>query len=363
MKKRILSALGILLAFLFILSSCGKTEIEQSQEDYNYNKIIPVVWDGIQGSATAIKTNTLTYSLNYYRGGSTWAWSAVGAQVVPIEGSNGNEVDIFFDQDSIELDGPVTITVVETTMGGKKSEPATKEVMVSPFVITVSGPDEAVASGAWTSVFSTPHDVGATYAWSVIGATGTLTDNNDGTADVLWDLSATDIAGVGIRCVKTYVGLQSVPDTAYIDLFGYVAKTRDDFIGTFSGDESGGGTTTFSTSAGTEADELVFQVDGLTHLPALYVPIFVGWGEYFVTDYGNNGNIIVTMDMTSGAVTIDLQDWGVTNWGEGEDPVYHYMVSGTGWWNGQDMTFHLVYDFRGNTGGLWYRWNGVFTKQ
>jgi hypothetical protein len=363
MKKRILSLLGILLAFLFILSSCGKTEIEQSQEDYNYDKIIPVVLNGIQGSATAIKTNTKTYSLNYFRGGSTWEWTAVGAQVVPIEGSNGNEVNIFFDQDSLELNGPVTITVVETTMGGVKSEPATKEVKVSPFKIIVSGPSEAVASGAWTSRFSTPHDAGATYAWSVIGAGAALTDNNNGTADVLWDLSATDIADVGIRCVKTFVGLQSIADTALIDLAGYVAKTRDDFIGTFSGDESGGGTTTFTTVAGTEADELVFEVDGVTGLPALYVPIFTGWGEYFVAGYGNDGNIIVTMDMTSGAVTIETQDWGVTNWGEGEDPVYHYMISGTGWWNGQDMTFHLVYDFRGSTGGLWYRWNGVFTKQ
>ena len=363
MKKRILSMLGILLAFLFVLSSCGKTEIEESQDDYNYNKIIPVVLHGIKGSATPIKTNTLTYSLDYYRGGSTWAWSVTGAELAPIEDSNGNETGIFFNQDSIELDGPVVITVTETTKGGVISDPATLEVMVSPFVITVSGPGAGVASGAWTSVFSTPHDGGATYDWSVIGATGTVTDNNNGTVDVLWDVSATDIADVGIRCVKTFVGLQSVADTAFIDLVGYVTKTRDDFIGTFSGDESGGGTTTFTTTAGTETDELVFPVDGTTHLPALYIPIYTGWGEYFVDGYGNDGNIIVTMDMTSGAVTIETQDWGVTNWGEGEDPVYHYNIKGKGYWNGQDMTIHLDYDFLGATLGVWYSWNIVLTKQ
>jgi hypothetical protein len=65
MKKRIFGLLGILVAFIILLSSCGLTEIEQSQEDYNYNKTIPKVLNGIQGSKTAIKTNTLEYSLNY----------------------------------------------------------------------------------------------------------------------------------------------------------------------------------------------------------------------------------------------------------------------------------------------------------
>lgn len=96
--------------------------------------------------------------------------------VVPIEGSNGNETKIFFDKDSIELDGPVYIYVVETTAGGVKSEMDTIKVMVSPFVISVSGPDLGVALGAWTMTYSTPHDAGATYAWSVIGHTATVTE-------------------------------------------------------------------------------------------------------------------------------------------------------------------------------------------
>ena len=95
----------------------------------------------------------------------------------------------------------------------------------------------------------------------------------------------------------------------------------------------------------------------------MFSPIYVGWGEYFVADYGNNGNIIVTMNMTTGAVTIETQDWGVTNWGEGEDPVYHYNIKGKGYWDGRDMTIHLDYDFLGATLGVWYSWNVVLTKQ
>jgi len=362
MKKRLISILGILVAFIVLLSSCGLTDIEQAQEDYNYNKILPEVLNGIQGDATAIKTNTKTYSLSYFRGGSTWAWTSAGGVVVPIEGSNGNEVDIFFDKDSVETAGPVYIYVVETTAGGLVSEMDTFKVMVSPFGITVSGENTAVASGGWTSVFSTPHDAGSTYAWSVVGASATITDNADGTADFLWALSATDIAGVQVTCVKTFVGLQSNPGVTAIDLVGFEAKTRDDFVATLSGDESGGGTTTFTATAGTEADELVFPVDG-GGLPALYIPIYVGWGEYFEAGYGNDGNIIVTMNMTTGAVTIEEQFWGVTNWGLGEDPFYHYNIKGTGYWDGKDMTIHLSYNFLGSSFSTWYAWTIVLTKQ
>jgi hypothetical protein len=362
MKKRIFSLLGILIAFIVLFSSCGLTEIEQSQEDYNYNKIVPKVVDGIQGASTAIKTNTKEYSLNYFRGGSTWTWSSTGCTVVPIDGSNGNEVDVFFNQDSLELGGPATISVFETTLAGVVSETVTKEVMVSPFVISVSGPSVVVASGAWVATYSTAHDAGATYAWSVVGHTATLVDNADGTATVTWDLSATDIADVGVRCVKTYVGLESVADTATTDLVGYLAKTRDDFAVALEGEEFDGtdskGWTNFTATAGTEADELIFPV-GNDSIPALFIDILTGWGELFVPGYGNDGDIIVTMDMATGEATIEEQDWGVTDWGLGEDPVYHYGIKGTGYWDGKDMTIHLTYKFLSAGGSTWYTWNVV----
>jgi hypothetical protein len=217
-----------------------------------------------------------------------------GATLVPIEGSNGNEVEIFFDQDSIEIGGPVVISVFETTKGGVVSETEAFEVMVSPFVITVSGPAVAVSSGTWSSTFSTPHDDGATYDWSVIGASGTITDNEDGTADILWATNATDVAGVGVRCVKTYLSLQSVADTAMIDLVGFVAKTRDDFIGTFTGTEinTAGDPDEFVTittvAEGTDEINLPGTIGGT---PALFSSIFVGWGEVIEAGFGDEGDI------------------------------------------------------------------------
>jgi len=362
MKNKALSLLGIFVAFLFLFSACEKTPIEEAQENYDYDKILPDIIGGINGPTSAVKTNTIKYSLGYFRGGSTWAWSATGAEVQAIEDSNGNEVNVFFNLSNVEIGDSVTITVVETTQGGVVSDPATIRVYVSPFIISISGPDAGVASGVWTMNYSVPHDDGATYEWSVFDHTATVTPDASGGAAITWDLSATDITG-GVRCVKTYKGLQSIPATFSTDLIGYVAKTRDDFVGTLSGVESGGpATITFDAIAGTEADELVFSIDA-DGLPALFGPVYVGWGEYFVAGYGNDGNIIVTMDMTSGAVTIETQDWGVTNWGEGEDPVYHYNIKGEGYWDGKDMTIHLDYDFLGADLGVWYSWNIVLTKQ
>ena len=361
MKNKTLSLLGILVAFLFLFSACEKTEIEKAQEEYDYDNIIPDIIGGISGTTSVIKTNTKEYSLGYFRGGSTWAWSATGAEVQAIEGSNGNEVNVFFNQSNDEIGDSVTITVVETTQGGIVSDPATIRVYVSPFVISISGPTAGVASGAWTMNYSVPHDDGATYEWSVFDHTATVTPDASGGAAITWDLIATDITG-GVRCVKTYKGLQSIPATFSTALIGYVAKTRDDFVGTLSGDESGGGTTTFTTVAGTEADELIFPVDG-DGISALFRPTLIGWGEVFMPGYGNDGNIIVTMNMTTGAVTIEEQYWGVTDWGVGEDPDYVYNIKGEGYWDGKDMTIHLNYNFLGPDFSTWYAWNVVLTKQ
>lgn len=361
MRNKALSLLGIFVAFLFLFSACEKSAIEEAQENYDYDKILPDIINGINGPASVVKTNTKEYSLGYFRGGSTWAWSATGAEVQAIEDSNGNEVNVFFNQSNDELGDSITITVVETTDGGVVSDPATIRVYVSPFVISISGPGTGVASGAWTMNYSVPHDEGAAYEWSVSGHTATVTPDASGGAAITWDLSATDITGV-VGCVKTYKTLQSVPATFSTDLIGYVAKTRDDFVATFSGDESGGGTTTFTTVAGTEADELIFPVDG-GGISALFRPTLIGWGEVFMPGYGNDGNIIVTMNMTTGAVTIEEQYWGATDWGLTIDPIYVYNIKGEGYWDGKDMTIHLDYNFLGPDFSTWYAWTVVLTKQ
>ncbi len=55
--------------------------IKDAQESYDYNKIAPKVLDGIQGPVLAIQTFTADYTINYYRGGSTWNWSVNDASV------------------------------------------------------------------------------------------------------------------------------------------------------------------------------------------------------------------------------------------------------------------------------------------
>lgn len=363
MKNKALSLLGIFVAFLFLFSACEKSAIEEAQENYDYGKIIPDIVGGINGPASVVKTNTKKYSLGYFRGGSTWAWSATGAELQAIEGSNGNEVNVFFNQSNDELGDSVTVTVVETTQGGVVSDPATIRIFVSSFVISISGPAMGVASGAWVMNYSVPHDEGATYEWSVSGHTATVTPDASGGAAITWDLSATDITG-GVSCVKTYKGLQSVPATFSTDLIGFLAKTRDDFAVAMSGEEMDGanskGITSFTAIAGTETDEIVFPVDG-GGISALFRATLIGWSEVFMPGYGNDGNIIVTMNMTTGAVTIEEQYWGATDWGVGIDPVYVYNIKGEGYWDGNDMTIHLDYNFLGPDFSTWEAYNIILT--
>jgi len=127
MKKRIFSVLGILLAFLFILSSCGKTEIEQSQEDYDWDKVYPIVKE-ITGPTTFVASGL--QAANYLatpRGGSTFAWSVdkVNATITP-DPDGTYRAAITFEQ--LDEDSVAFVKVVETTHAGIVSEPTSLKI-------------------------------------------------------------------------------------------------------------------------------------------------------------------------------------------------------------------------------------------
>lgn len=346
MKNKTLSLLGIFVAFLFLFSACEKTEIEKANEDYNYDKTIPDIIGGINGETSVVKTNTKKYSLGYFRGGSTWAWTATGAELQAIEGSNGNEVNVFFNLSNDEFGDSITVTVVETTQGGVVSDPATIRVYVSPFVISISGPANGVASGAWIMNYSVPHDDGATYEWTVFDHTATVTPDASGGAAITWDLSATDITG-GVRCVKTYKGLQSVPATFSTDLIGFCPMTVDDFVGTWTGVETGDSKVdplTVTIIKGSGVDEVI--VKAVAGIPGFHSAIFTGWGEVFQSGFGNEGDIILQINELTGAITIPLIYWGQTLPGP-----YDYEQNGSGIWSGcgaaPSMSIDMLMDASG----------------
>ncbi|MCF6334041.1 MAG: hypothetical protein L3J11_12225 [Draconibacterium sp.] len=126
MKNKIFLAIALFVV-VSLFNSCTTPPIEAAQDAYNYNAIIPKVLDGIQGTQVAFQTTSATYTIDYYRGGSTWNWSVDGATIKSVSDDTRTA--------TIEYPtaGTAKITVTETTQGGVTSDPATLDVTVNAF--------------------------------------------------------------------------------------------------------------------------------------------------------------------------------------------------------------------------------------
>jgi hypothetical protein len=144
MKNKILLAIVILMVAV-MYNSCTTPPIEAAQEAYDYNAIIPKVLDGVQGPEIAIQTFTADYTIGYYRGGSTWNWSAADATVSSVS-EDTRVATIEFN--TFPADSFATVTVTETTMGGITSDPVSMEVRVKKYCPLVNGNADLV--GSWS---------------------------------------------------------------------------------------------------------------------------------------------------------------------------------------------------------------------
>ncbi len=130
MKKKILYILGLmLLSSAVVFNSC------EEKDDYNYDDIEPVIFS-ISGPDAATAHGNENYPVKYsvaHRGGSTYNWEVAGdhsGTVVPDE-EDQSIAYITFDQSSVNT--AATITVTETTAGGKVSEPFSKDIDLAAF--------------------------------------------------------------------------------------------------------------------------------------------------------------------------------------------------------------------------------------
>lgn len=144
MKKNILFTI-LFTAVIALFNSCTTPPIEAAQEAYDYNTIIPKVLGGVKGPNIAIQTFTADYTIGYYRGGSTWSWSATDASVKSVS-ADTRVATIEFKQ--YPASGKAKVSVTETTMGGKISEPVSFEVSVKKYCPLSSGIAGMV--GNWT---------------------------------------------------------------------------------------------------------------------------------------------------------------------------------------------------------------------
>lgn len=125
MKNKLFGYISFLAIVLVVMASC-ETDIQKANNEYNFDKVIPVML-GIKGPTNATQTFSEMYSPNYFRGGSTWTWTAVGATIVTTS-ADTREVEVLF-----ENMGDAMLIATETTMGGITSDPDTLNISVAEF--------------------------------------------------------------------------------------------------------------------------------------------------------------------------------------------------------------------------------------
>jgi len=131
MKIKSLNFLGlVLLGLMIVFSSC------EEKEEYDFNAIEPIV-NAISGPDMVAAHGVTEFPYRYtvpHRGGSTFAWtvtSPAGNSVIVKDNEYESIAFITFPQSSDT--SYAVITVVETTMGGISSPPASRNIVLTPF--------------------------------------------------------------------------------------------------------------------------------------------------------------------------------------------------------------------------------------
>lgn len=220
---------------------------------------------------------------------------------------------------------------------------------VIPVVQGITGP--ANATQTFSESFSPSYyRGGSTFSWSVsTGAaiTSTSTDTRD--IDVLFS----EMGDVTITLTETTLGgVTSEPYELDIQVAQFCPMTRDDFLGTWVGEESGktSGPLTITFVAGTAANEIV--AEATAGIPAIMGGVFTGWGEAYQPGFGMEGDIVLIIN-ENGSLTKRVDYWGQTLPGP-----YDYWSFNEGLWSGcgtaptMDFDFSLDWSGGGSSGYL-----------
>jgi len=143
MKRNFIKIVFILVSACMI-TTCGKTYIEENQDKYKPTDVIPVVIKA-EGPTLALQTKSYNYEVKYDRAGSLWTWSAVDATVVSVS-SDTKKATVRFD--IIPSNDTALIKVKETTSAGVISDEKVIKVRVNPFCPLQNGMSDLVGSWA-----------------------------------------------------------------------------------------------------------------------------------------------------------------------------------------------------------------------
>jgi hypothetical protein len=129
MKNRIKVVSGITLILPMLFTACGETYIEEHQNAYTAQDVVPLVL-GVDGPTTVYQTETRDYSVTYNRAGSSWEWSVTGAELQGVS-SDTRTATVHFP--TKPAGDAAYISVTETTSGGVVSPEKVVEVNVASF--------------------------------------------------------------------------------------------------------------------------------------------------------------------------------------------------------------------------------------
>jgi hypothetical protein len=129
MKKKTAAKAGLLAAMMIIITACAETYIEENQNAYTAQDVVPLVL-GVDGPTTVYQTETRDYSVTYNRAGSSWEWSVTGAELQGVS-SDTRTATVHFP--TKPAGDAAYINVTETTSGGVVSPEKVVEVNVASF--------------------------------------------------------------------------------------------------------------------------------------------------------------------------------------------------------------------------------------
>ena len=229
---------------------------------------------------------------------------------------------------------------------------------VQPKILGFTGPMEGAASGLAPLTYSVDGRGGSTYTFETIGhgATIVIDEQYASVAYVTWDQSGVAVNASITVYETTHAGLTSDKDTIDVVLAPFCPKSLADFVGAWTGTETGDTeldplNVTFIAGTG---DQIIGEAIG--GIPVFLSAVFTGWGEVFQAGHGNEGDILINLNLLTGAVTIPDLYWGQTLPGP-----YDYNQAGGGTWSGCG-SHTMSFDF-GIDASMWRISHIEITKQ
>ncbi len=203
-----------------------------------------------------------------------------------------------------------------------------------PRVQNMSGPSAAIANGFGESKYSVLTRGGSTYAWTVTGATATVTNDAPNIVTIVFAESAVPLTAT-VSVVETAAnGNASDPAEISVELAAYCPLNTAVYVGTAATVSDSRSYTTGVTLVADGASGLI--LDGV-----MDAQVIGSWGETYDAGVGNEGSLKITLN-ADGTVVIPNQHFGTT-----ENGAWEYWMRGSGTYDQCNKTLTLSYTFGG----------------